>query len=388
MLEVLNEEITLPLDRNLPKRLMRFPPTFGQNLVVLIISLVGILVFTLLESYHEGLTARHGLAMAFFAALSAATGMLIYQERRSWALLRDLRAAIAKIAPAYARLTSGMSAPTSIEALEKEVRTLTERWTEFCEHCQRLHDSEMVQAEHLATIGEIAAGVAHEIRNPLAGIAGAIEIITKGFPPDHPDREVLEDLRHEVHRIEKTLNDLLVYARPKPPHFGPADLREIAAQTLQLARQQIGAKKVDFSIEIAASLPRFRADSQQLHQVLLNLVLNGIQAIENEGRITVAAKVLDQAAGNWAGHLEISVSDTGPGIPPEHLERIFRPFFTTKRSGTGLGLSLCRRIISQHGGSLTAKSEIGNGSQFTIRFPLREAVEELEVYVQRESSDH
>ncbi|MBI1983044.1 MAG: hypothetical protein HYS61_02465 [Acidobacteria bacterium] len=208
------------------------------------------------------------------------------------------------------------------------------------------------------------------------------------LPPDHPDREVLEDLRHEVHRIEKTLNDLLVYARPKPPHFGPADLREIAAQTLQLARQQIGAKKVDFSIEIPPSLPRFRADSQQLHQVLLNLVLNGIQAIENEGRITVAAKVLDQAAGNRAGHLEISVSDTGPGIPPEHLERIFRPFFTTKRSGTGLGLSLCRRIIGQHGGSLTAKSEIGNGSQFTIRFPLREAVEELDVYVQRESSDH
>ncbi|MBI1983043.1 MAG: hypothetical protein HYS61_02460 [Acidobacteria bacterium] len=126
------------MDWNLPKRLVQFPPTFGQNLVVLIISLVGILVFTLLESYHEGLTPRHGLVMAFFAALSAATGMLIYQERRSWALLRDLRAAIAKIAPAYARLTSGMSAPTSIEALEKEVRTLTERWTEFCEHCQRL----------------------------------------------------------------------------------------------------------------------------------------------------------------------------------------------------------------------------------------------------------
>jgi len=357
--------------------------------VVLIASLAGILVFTLLESYHQGLTPRHGLVMALLAALSAATGMLIYQERRSWALLRDLRSVIAKIAPAYARLTSGMSAATSVEALEKEIRTLTERWTEFCEHCQRLHDSEMVQAEHLATIGELAAGLAHEIRNPLAGIAGAIEIITKGFPPDHPDREVLEDLRHEVHRIEKTLNDLLVYARPKPSHFGPTDLREIAAQTLQLARQQLGSKKVNFSVEITPSLPHFRADAEQLHQVLLNLILNSIQAIEDEGRITVAARVIDREEGKRAGHLEISVSDTGSGIPPEHLERIFRPFYTTKRSGTGLGLSLCRRIISQHGGTLTAKSEIGHGSQFTIRFPFREAVEELkEVYVQRESSDH
>jgi signal transduction histidine kinase len=196
-------------------------------------------------------------------------------------------------------------------------------------------------------------------------------------------------LRHEVHRIEKTLNDLLVYARPKPSHFGATDLREVAAQTLQLARQQIGIKKVDFSIEIPASLSHFRADSEQLHQVLLNLVLNGIQAIEDEGRITVAAKVLGLEAGNRGGQLEISVSDTGPGIPPEHLERIFRPFYTTKRSGTGLGLSLCRRVISQHGGTMTAESEIGKGSRFTIRFPMREAVEELkEVYVQRESPDH
>jgi signal transduction histidine kinase len=377
------------LDWNLPKRLFRFPPTFGQNLAVLIVSLAGILVFTLLESYHEGLTPRHGLLMALFAALSAATGMLIYQERRAWALLRDLRAAIAKIAPAYARMTAGTRAPTSIEGLEKEIRMLTERWTEFCEHCQRLHDSEMVQAEHLATLGEIAAGVAHEIRNPLAGIAGAIEIITKGFPADHPDREVLEDLRHEVHRIEKTLNDLLVYARPKPSHFGPTDLREITAQTLQLARQQIGPKKVNFSVEISPSLPGFRADAEQLHQVLLNLILNAIQALDDEGRVTVTAKLLSLEKGDRTGLLEIAVSDTGPGIPPEHLERIFRPFYTTKRSGTGLGLSLCRRIIRQHGGTLTAKSEIGHGSEFTIRFPFREAVDELkEVYVQRESSDH
>jgi signal transduction histidine kinase len=377
------------LDWNLPKRLFRFPPTFGQNLVVLIISLVGILIFTLLESFHEGLTPRHGLVMALFAALSAATGMLIYQERRAWALLRDLRAAIAKIAPAYARMTSGLKAPTSIEGLEKEIRMLTERWTEFCEHCQRLHDSEMVQAEHLATIGEIAAGVAHEIRNPLAGIAGAIEIITKGFPPDHPDREVLEDLRHEVQRIEKTLNDLLIYARPKPSHFGPTDLREITAQTLQLARQQIGSKKVKFAVEISPSLPRFRADSEQLHQVLLNLILNAIQALDDEGGLRVTARILDRGEEGQAGQLEIAVSDTGPGIPPEHLERIFRPFYTTKRSGTGLGLSLCRRIISQHGGTLTAKSEIGHGSEFIIRLPFREAVDGLkEVYVQRESPDH
>ena len=310
-------------------------------------------------------------------------GMLIYQERRSWALLRDLRSAISKIAPNYAKLTAGNDPITSTEGLQKEIRTLTERWTEFCQHCQRVHDAEMVHAEHLATLGELAAGLAHEIRNPLAGIAGAIEIITKDFPQDHPDREVLEDLRQEVRRIEKTLNDLLVYARPKPPQFGRADLKETIVRTLQLARQQTGTRQVDFSIQISPSLPKFQADSEQLHQVLLNLVLNGIQAIEKEGKITIEANLRSADGPGRPGSVEIAVTDTGPGIPPEHLERIFRTFYTTKRGGTGLGLSLCRRIIAAHGGTLTAESELKKGSRFIIRIPLREAAEEVkQVYVQ------
>jgi signal transduction histidine kinase len=345
--------------------------------------LAGIVAVVVYESYQEGLTIRHALVIALLAALSAATGMLIFQERRSWALLRDLRSAISKIAPNYARLTAGNDPLTSTEGLQKEIRTLTERWTEFCLHCQRVHDAEMVHAEHLATIGELAAGLAHEIRNPLAGIAGAIEIITKDFPQDHPDREVLEDLRQEVRRIEKTLNDLLVYARPKPPQFGRADIKETIARTLQLARQQTGARQVDFSIQIAPSFPPFLADSEQLHQVLLNLVLNGIQAIEKEGRIIIEAGVRTADGPNRPAMVEISVTDTGPGIPPEHLERIFRPFYTTKRGGTGLGLSLCRRIIAAHGGTLGAESELKKGSRFVIRIPLREAAEEIrQVYVQ------
>jgi signal transduction histidine kinase len=364
------------------KRLFRFPPTFGQNLVVLIGSLTGIIVLIAYESLAQGLTLRSGVAIAMLAALSAATGMLIYQERRSVALLGDLRSALRKIAPAYAQRTAGLHSGPGAEVLEKEIRMLTERWAEVCQHCQRVHDAEMVQAEHLATLGELAAGLAHEIRNPLAGIAGAIEIITKDFSPDHPDREVMEDLRQEVRRIEKTLNDLLVYARPKPPHFGQAELKETVARTLQLARQQTGHKKVDFSIQIPANLPHFLADSEQLHQVLLNLVLNGIQAIDGEGKIFIEARAVPGDGPNRPGAVEVAVTDTGAGIPPEHLERIFRPFYTTKRGGTGLGLSLCRRIVSQHGGTLTVESELNRGSRFVIRFPVRAAAKEAsEVHV-------
>ena len=368
------------------KRLSRFPPTFRQNLVVLVASLAGIIGLVGLEGYQHGLTIKLGLAVALLAALSAATGMLIYQERQSWAILRDLRAALSKIAPSYPALVQISPPPNSTSALENEIRSLTKNWREFCDHCQRVHDSEMVQAEHLATMGELAAGVAHEIRNPLAGIAGAIEIISKDFPKDHPDREILDDLRQEVRRIEKVLNDLLTYARPKAPQYGMADLKETVAHTLQFARQQIGSKNVEFSIQIPSPLPRFRMDPEQLHQVLLNLVLNGIQAMDQEGKITILARVQPgSGTPNRPNYVEISVSDTGGGISREQLEKIFRPFYTTKRGGTGLGLSLCRRIISQHGGTLTAESEINKGSRFIIRLPMREAVEEAQIIGTRES---
>ena len=366
------------MDWVLLKRLLRFPPTFRQNLVVLVASLAGVILLAAVEGFRHGLNLTVGLAVALLAALSAATGVLIYQERHSWAILTDLREAIGKIAPTYPALVKINPPPSSTLALEKEVRSLTENWREFCDHCQRVHDTEMLQAEHLATMGELAAGVAHEIRNPLAGIAGAIEIIGKDVPLDHPDREILDDLRQEVRRIEKVLNDLLAYARPKAPQFGMADLKETVARTLQFARQQIGSKNVEFSIQIPSPLPRFRMDPEQLHQVLLNLVLNGIQALDQEGKITIQARVQPGSGlPNRPDYIEIAVSDTGGGISSEQLEKIFRPFYTTKRGGTGLGLSLCRRIIGQHGGTLTAESEVKKGSRFIIRLPMREAVEEV-----------
>jgi hypothetical protein len=359
---------------------LRFPPTFRQNLAVLVTALAGLILLAGVEAYRHGLTPTVGLALALLTALLAATGMLIYQERQSWAILGELRAALGKIAPSYPGLVQITPRVNSTVALEEEIRSLTQNWQEFCDHCQRVHDTEMVQAEHLATMGELAAGVAHEIRNPLAGIAGAIEIISKDFPREHPDREILEDLRQEVRRIEKVLNDLLAYARPKAPQFGLADLPDTVARTLQFARQQIGSKNVEFSIQLPSPLPRFRMDPEQLHQVLLNLVLNGIQALGEEGKITIQARVLGgSGAPGRPQSIEISVADTGPGIPREQLEKIFRPFYTTKRGGTGLGLSLCRRIIGQHGGTLTVESELNKGSRFIIRLPMREAVEEAPV---------
>jgi len=365
----------------LPIRTKRFLSTLHRDLWMQIVFLTGSVVLAAMELFQEGLTLHMGIAFVLVLVLSMATGTWIYHEQRCSALLQELRKSIGEIAPAASDPMPATRLLRAPVALDVEIRTLTERWKEFCDHCRRVHDTEMVQVEHLATMGELAAGVAHEIRNPLAGIAGAIEIITKDFPPNHPDREVLDDLRCEVRRIEKVLTDLLAYARPKPPHFGPASLKETMTRALQIARQQTGNKKVDFAIQLPASLPAFRMDPEKLQQVLLNLVLNGIQAIEEEGVIGITAVLYPSEAPNRPDVVEISVTDTGRGIPAENLERIFRPFYTTRRGGTGLGLSLCRRIVSQHGGTVTVESDGNHGSRFVVRLPLREVEEPKEVYV-------
>ncbi len=334
-----------------------------------------------MELFHGGLTLRMGIVFVLVLVLSMATGTLIYHERRCSALLQELRRSIGEITPKAFDLTRATAQLGAPEALGVEIQMLAERWKEFCGNCRSVHDTEMVQAEHLATMGELAASVAHEIRNPLAGIAGAIEIITRDFPADHPDREILEDLRQEVRRIEKVLTDLLAYARPKPPHFGLASLKETVARTVQIARQQTGNKKVEFSLQIPTSLPAFRMDPEKLQQVILNLVLNSIQAIEKVGAVDVAAMLLPSEAPNHPDLVEVSISDTGRGIPPENLERIFRPFYTTRRGGTGLGLSLCQRIVSQHGGTVTVESTMKQGSRFAVRLPLREVEEPKEAHV-------
>jgi signal transduction histidine kinase len=230
---------------------------------------------------------------------------------------------------------------------------------------QRLHRTRMSRAEHLATLGEMAAGLAHEIRNPLAGIAGVIEVVGRDLPKDSPAREVLKEVKAEVQQITRTVNDLLETARPKPPQIKAASLNATVDHAVLFARQQIGDKKVNIEVVDAQNLPPVEHDSAQVQQVVLNLVLNGIQAIGDTGTVTVEVLRRDAFGG-------VTVSDTGKGIPADHMPHIFRPFFTTKSYGTGLGLSLSRRIVEEHNGQIEVTSRLGIGSQFTVLLPFRQ----------------
>jgi two-component system, NtrC family, sensor kinase len=233
-----------------------------------------------------------------------------------------------------------------------------------------LHRTQMSRAEHLATLGELAAGLAHEIRNPLAGIAGVIEIIGRDLPVTSPARAVVKDVRLEIAQINRILTDLLETARPHPPQVCLSNLNTTVEHAVMLARQQVLSQPITIELQKAPDLPDVEHDSDQIHQVLLNLLLNAVQAMEAGGTVRVEI-------GSREDYASVVVSDTGRGIPPQNLPNIFRPFYTTKGHGTGLGLSLARRIVEEHHGRIEVRSVVGKGSKFTVLLPFQMPTAEI-----------
>jgi hypothetical protein len=256
--------------------------------------------------------------------------------------------------------------------LGRNFNQMVKQLRENREEIERLHRTQMSRAEHFATLGEVATGLAHEIRNPLAGIAGVIEIIGRDLPATSPARAVVKDVRQEIARINHIVTDLLQTARPHPPKVRKSDLNTTVEHAVMLGRQQAMAKGIEIALRKDPSLPEVEHDSDQVHQVLLNLLLNAQQAIDQKGKITVTVERKAQNA-------VIEVADNGRGIPPDHLPNIFRPFYTTKGDGTGLGLSLARRIVEDHQGRIDVTSTVGKGTTFAVVLPLQRTVTQASV---------
>lgn len=237
---------------------------------------------------------------------------------------------------------------------------------------ENMHRTQMSRAEHLATLGELATGLAHEIRNPLAGIAGVIEIIGRDLPESSPARAMVKDVRIEINQINRILTDLLETARPHPPRMMKSNLNTTVEHAVMLARQQVLSKPIRIELLPAQDLPEVEHDSDQIHQVVLNLLLNAVQAIDSDGYITVTI-------GSTGDCATVTVADTGRGMTEHQLAQIFRPFYTTKATGTGLGLSLVRRIIDEHHGQINVVSEPGKGSTFEVLLPVAHELESAEV---------
>jgi len=222
-------------------------------------------------------------------------------------------------------------------------------------------ERQLSQSEKLATLGEIAAGLAHEIKNPLAGISGAIQVLGDSLPAEDDRRDVVHKVLEQVRRIDGTVRDLLAYARPRAARFEPTDLHQIIDGNLRVVSLLPG-DKVRIVRDYREDLPRVSVDGELLGQLLSNLFINAVQAMPDGGTLTV--RTAKSATG-----IQISVRDTGHGIPEANLKRIFSPFYTTKTRGTGLGLSICQRVVEVHKGSISVSSGVGEGTEFVINLP-------------------
>lgn len=235
---------------------------------------------------------------------------------------------------------------------------------------RRLREAQqqLIQSAKLASIGQLVAGLAHELNNPVGIILGFVEVLLQDRPEDDPLTAPLRAVRQEARRCRQIVRNLLDFARSSEPQFRPTDVAGVLDMTCTLLAHQAMLHRVHIVREYQAPLPIIMADANQLQQVFTNLMLNAIQAMPQGGTLRVRARVVGE-------ELHISFTDTGVGIPPEHLERIFEPFFTTKPAGegTGLGLSVSKGLIEQHGGALEVVSPapgLDAGAQFTVRLPL------------------
>jgi len=221
----------------------------------------------------------------------------------------------------------------------------------------------LARADRLAALGTLAASVAHEIRNPLVSVRTFIQLLPERLA-DEEFRTNFRDLAlGEVERIVALINDLLSFSRGAPAQYEPTDMNELVGQIVRLLDAEARRQDVELTASVDAALPLVRVDDAQVKQVLMNVVLNAIQACAPRGRVAVTTA----AEPPWC---VVAVLDSGAGIAPENAERIFEPFFSTKETGSGLGLFIAREIVARHGGDIRAARRREGGSVFSIRLPL------------------
>lgn len=255
----------------------------------------------------------------------------------------------------------------------RQMRSDLEEWGRTLEEKVRDRSAELVkmqsrvaQSERLASIGMLAAGVAHEVNNPLGGILALTALTLEDLPEDDASRENLEEVVRQTERCRDIVKHLLEFSRQTEVSPEELDLNEVLDRTLGLLRRQSLFFNIEIEPDLAPDLPRVYGDRSQLQQVFMNIFMNAVEAMDEQGTLGVVTRnVPDDEV------VELRISDTGCGIPPEHIDRIFDPFFTTGKDGqgTGLGLSIAYGIISRHHGSIAVESEVGRGTTFIIGLP-------------------
>jgi len=271
--------------------------------------------------------------------------------------LAGILASVITSADQYQRLQVTIS---QLQSMQMELRARMD--------AQRLAENRLVQAAKLAAVGEMAAGIAHELNNPLTSVTGFAELALENIPEDSETRKDLEIVMREAVRARDVVRRLLDFARQSESTRASASLNEVIEDVVALSRHLISTSGVDLKLELEKNLPWILVDANQMKQVLLNLIHNALQAMPDGGELSIATESTSRHGRDW---VMVSVRDTGVGIPQLEQARIFEPFYTTRgnQGGTGLGLSVTYGIITDHGGQIDVESQPGIGSKFSVWLP-------------------
>jgi len=231
---------------------------------------------------------------------------------------------------------------------------------------EKYHYQQMERADRLAAVGEMSTGIAHEIKNPLACISGAISVLADDYDVNDPRREVVAKVLEQINRLDKTATDLLAFGKPGTPEFSYVDINELMKKTLFFVAQHPEARNVERILELTRELPPVWIDVKQIQQVFFNIIINAIQAMPEGGSLTVTTDSVERDDSEF---IKVTIRDTGKGIEAEVLAKIFVPFFTTKTQGTGLGLPICRQLVEHNHGSIEVESSLQQGTTFSILLP-------------------
>jgi hypothetical protein len=307
---------------------------------------------------------RYSLIAATLTVVAGVCALVLLSDRLIADPIEALLGAMRAVQAGEARARVTVRGRDEFGQLAEQFNVMVARVEAARREVERAHQTEMSRAAQLATVGELAASLAHEIKNPLAGIQGAVQILLDQAGPGDSHREIYEAILQQVERLGHTLRELLDFARPMPPQFAMAAVNDIVDRVASLVGADPASARSTLNKDLAEDLPPVRLDEAQISQVLLNIMLNAVQVMPDGGRVTVRTRR------DGRDHVTVEVADTGPGIPPEVLPRIFKPFFTTKHKGSGLGLAICDRIVRDHGGTLAVAIGETGGASFSVRLPI------------------
>jgi signal transduction histidine kinase len=335
-----------------------------------------------MEMTHRSIAFNRNLLIA-----STAITLLLMAAVINFLLTRLVKKPVALLVETMSRVEKGnlnvevnLGTRDELGHLARSFTSMVQKLSLAQKELERQQQQQMLQVKHLASLGELSASVAHEVKNPLAGIKLAIQVLAREPRVMDGQRETIQEIVRSIDRLDKTITDLLSYSRISPPVLSTANLHEVIEAALISIKEEAQITQVQVEKSFDLTLPLLPLDPRQMEGVFLNLFLNALQAMPQGGTLTVQTKWRQSGYRHQEGcpysldledgWVEVTVTDTGGGIPPEILGEVFRPFFTTKAKGTGLGLSLVQRVVEQHRGQVFAQSRAGVGTTFYLLLPI------------------